>query len=311
MAITDTIWCGNTDDKFYTQSGAYTSTIKDSQLTTFVTDTIIGVAWDNYNTPFMDATNVYYMSGQYTTTLKESVDNNLIENTNSDIDFNGVDTNFCGRQGIKLYLMSGHASTTMKESQLVNTVDISPYGIVFDGVNTLWLGLQFDKHFYQSGQYTSTLKDSEDISGVDVTPVGMGWDGSNTFWCGQEGDKLYLTSFRMTSTLKDSEDINAVEAGVIGIASNDFSGKMGLGVSLVYLMEDVVFENVLDVVPSNTVDLSEVSLIFVGVGGDVKVDSAHYGTVIHTNIPSGTFIRDRVKRVYDTGTDATNMIACF
>ena len=65
-----------------------------------------------------------------------------------------------------------------------------------------------------------------------------------------------------------------------------------------------------DVTPNNGADLAQwPAALYVGATGDVKVDMANGGTVTFVNVPDGTFLPILVKRVYATGTDATNIIA--
>lgn len=65
--------------------------------------------------------------------------------------------------------------------------------------------------------------------------------------------------------------------------------------------------------PSNTVDLPETTrAIWVGVAGDVKVDSAEGDTaVVIPNVSAGMMHSFRVKRVYATGTTATSILVIY
>ena len=65
------------------------------------------------------------------------------------------------------------------------------------------------------------------------------------------------------------------------------------------------------VTPSDTVDLPRISRsLYVGVAGDVKVDMADTDTaIVFKAVPAGTFMPVRAKRVYATGTTATNLVA--
>lgn len=50
--------------------------------------------------------------------------------------------------------------------------------------------------------------------------------------------------------------------------------------------------------------------LYVGVGGDVKVDLEGGGTgLTFKNVPSGGYLFEKITKVYKTGTTATNMIA--
>lgn len=66
------------------------------------------------------------------------------------------------------------------------------------------------------------------------------------------------------------------------------------------------------VTPNDSTDLATYpASLFIGGTGDVKVDMLNGGTVTFVNIPDGTFLPILVKRVYSTGTDATNIIALY
>jgi hypothetical protein len=66
------------------------------------------------------------------------------------------------------------------------------------------------------------------------------------------------------------------------------------------------------VAPNDSTDLAIYpASLFIGGTGDVKVDMLDGGTVTFINIPDGTFLPILVKRVYSTGTDATDIIALY
>lgn len=66
------------------------------------------------------------------------------------------------------------------------------------------------------------------------------------------------------------------------------------------------------VTPSDDNDLSaKPASLYVGTGGDVKVDMALGDTVTFTNVQSGTFMPIKVKRVYSTGTTASDITALY
>ena len=68
-------------------------------------------------------------------------------------------------------------------------------------------------------------------------------------------------------------------------------------------------ENAPAVTPSNTVDLAKTTrALYIGVSGDVKVDTLGGDTSTFTAHPVGYLIC-RVTRVYATGTTATNILA--
>jgi hypothetical protein len=71
--------------------------------------------------------------------------------------------------------------------------------------------------------------------------------------------------------------------------------------------------NAVAVTPHNTEDLAYVTrALYVGGGGDVKVDLQDSGTaIIFSLVPTGTTLPIRVTRVYATGTDASGIVALW
>jgi hypothetical protein len=65
------------------------------------------------------------------------------------------------------------------------------------------------------------------------------------------------------------------------------------------------------VTPSNTVNLSTPSVIWVGGAGNIKVTTAQGTDVTFTAVPTGTVLPVQVLRVWSTGTTATNMVRVF
>jgi hypothetical protein len=63
----------------------------------------------------------------------------------------------------------------------------------------------------------------------------------------------------------------------------------------------------------NTNDLPTIqALIYVGVGGDVKVDVSGSGeAIVFKNCIAGTVLPVKVDKVYTTGTSATNLVALY
>jgi hypothetical protein len=51
--------------------------------------------------------------------------------------------------------------------------------------------------------------------------------------------------------------------------------------------------------------------VWVGGGGDVKVDTISGDTVTFVAIPAGTLLPVQTKKVYSTGTTATNLVALY
>ena len=65
------------------------------------------------------------------------------------------------------------------------------------------------------------------------------------------------------------------------------------------------------VTPSDSADLAQVSVIFVGVGGNVKVTTAQGTAVTFTGVNAGAVLPVQVRRVWATGTTASSMTAVF
>lgn len=67
-----------------------------------------------------------------------------------------------------------------------------------------------------------------------------------------------------------------------------------------------------EVVTSNSVTYeSPTRGVYVGVGGNVKVDMVSGGTVTFVGVPAGALLPIQVERIYATGTTATNMVALY
>ena len=70
--------------------------------------------------------------------------------------------------------------------------------------------------------------------------------------------------------------------------------------------------NAVEVVPNDGVDLTNTSrALYVGGGGDVKVDMYGSGTVTFVGVSAGSLLPVRVDRVYSTGTTATSIVALW
>ena len=65
------------------------------------------------------------------------------------------------------------------------------------------------------------------------------------------------------------------------------------------------------VTPSDTVNLSYPSVIYVGVGGNVQVTTAQGDQVIFVGLLAGQVIPVQVIRVWSTSTTATTMLAIY
>jgi hypothetical protein len=66
-----------------------------------------------------------------------------------------------------------------------------------------------------------------------------------------------------------------------------------------------------EVTPSDTAHLGNVRALYVGVGGDVKIDTEGGSTVTFVGVLPGSIIPVRAVRVYATGTDATDIVAIY
>ena len=70
-------------------------------------------------------------------------------------------------------------------------------------------------------------------------------------------------------------------------------------------------EDAAAVTPSDTTDLPQFSVIFVGGAGNVKVTTAQGSAVTFSGLNAGTVLPVRVRRVWATGTTATLLTAVF
>ncbi len=75
--------------------------------------------------------------------------------------------------------------------------------------------------------------------------------------------------------------------------------------------DEIVFDNVADVTPSDTTIL-KVGHVFVGSTGIIKVRSAHNKLDILLNVlTAGSWVKFRVDRVYSSSTAATDIVHAF
>ena len=65
------------------------------------------------------------------------------------------------------------------------------------------------------------------------------------------------------------------------------------------------------VTPSDTVNLREPSIIWIGTTGSVRVLTAQGSDVTFSAVPGGAVLPVQVIRVWATGTSATNIIRIF
>jgi len=81
----------------------------------------------------------------------------------------------------------------------------------------------------------------------------------------------------------------------------DFMRSMRMGINYEGILEDVT--------PDDDNDLTAGGMLYVGGAGDIKVTGLKSGTVTLVGIPAGTWLNFcRVKRVFSTGTTATNIV---
>lgn len=65
------------------------------------------------------------------------------------------------------------------------------------------------------------------------------------------------------------------------------------------------------VTPSDTIDLLNPSVVYVGTTGNVQVNTANGDTVTFVGVPSGSVIPVQVTRVWASSTTATNMVRIY
>ena len=70
-------------------------------------------------------------------------------------------------------------------------------------------------------------------------------------------------------------------------------------------------EDAAAVTPSDSADLPQFSVIYVGGAGNVKVTTAQGSAVTFSGVQSGGVLPVRVRRVWATGTTATTMTAVY
>ena len=64
------------------------------------------------------------------------------------------------------------------------------------------------------------------------------------------------------------------------------------------------------ITPNDSVDLSVITrAVYVGADGDLKVDGETSGTVTFIGLKAGMYLPISVKRVYATGTTASNILS--
>lgn len=65
------------------------------------------------------------------------------------------------------------------------------------------------------------------------------------------------------------------------------------------------------ITPSDSADLAQFSVVYVGVAGAVKVTTAQGTDVTFSGLAAGQVIPVRVRRVWATGTTASSLTAVF
>jgi hypothetical protein len=71
-------------------------------------------------------------------------------------------------------------------------------------------------------------------------------------------------------------------------------------------------DNAAAVTPNDSVDLTNVArALYIGTGGDVKITTAGGDTVTLNDVQGGSILPIRTKRVFSTGTTASNMVAIY
>lgn len=65
------------------------------------------------------------------------------------------------------------------------------------------------------------------------------------------------------------------------------------------------------ITPSDTAVIRQTRGIYVGIGGDIKVQGLSGRSVTFVNVPGGTILPVQAEMVYSTGTVATDLIALF
>ena len=63
------------------------------------------------------------------------------------------------------------------------------------------------------------------------------------------------------------------------------------------------------ITPNDNSDLDNVSVLYIGVGGHVKVRTRAGSDITFYNLNNGQFVPVQVRKVYATDTTATNLVA--
>jgi len=62
------------------------------------------------------------------------------------------------------------------------------------------------------------------------------------------------------------------------------------------------------ITPSDSADLAQAGVVFVGTGGAIKVTTLKGTEITFGNVPDGYELKCEVKKVFSTGTTATNLV---
>jgi hypothetical protein len=227
--MSDVPWNGDTNEKFYLQSGDFTSTITTSLLHDI--DGPEGCKWDGVDTMFCSYQTdyLYVFSGQFTTTVKSSLSvgaTDAFPFGQSQDQRQPGNTGWSAAVNQKFILNSGQITSTINTSSGSHG-DNSMNGFDIDYVNqdTMASSNSTDTMYWFSGIFTTTVLDTEAAPGTQSNDIG--WDGTDTLDGSNVSDYLYKTSGRFTTTVLDSEAIGAVDTLMRGIGSNNVDGRLG------------------------------------------------------------------------------------
>lgn len=65
------------------------------------------------------------------------------------------------------------------------------------------------------------------------------------------------------------------------------------------------------ITPSNTVNLANPSVVYIGTTGNIRVLTAQGDDVTFNNVPAGAVLPVQVIRVFATNTTATNLVGIY
>ena len=166
----NTIWSGNNTNKIHLTSGLFTSTIKDSLVTTTIGAGPLGAGIDGRDSLWTSdaTTKLYKQSGQFSSTIKTS--QSVAAAIPTDSTWDGTNTPWANSAS-KLMLQSGQFTSTLKTSLNVIGIATTARGISWNSPDTPWASNS--KLYLNSGQFTSTIKTSQDHSTFSTDAYGM------------------------------------------------------------------------------------------------------------------------------------------